>query len=659
MVTKGIDFISHRSEGQQVKVIPWGKNALRVLSAMTPELPMRDWALLPQEEITPVITEGEDTLTIQNGSILCVMDKFGKLTFKNADGKILLREYGRNSKVLDVRDNSPMRLNPREFKPIRGGDWRVTVRFESAPDEHLSGMGQYQEETLNLKGCKLELAQRNTQASVPYLVSSLGYGFFWHNPAIGYANFAKNVTEWYAEATDVIDYWICAGDTPAQLVEQYAAVTGKPPMMPEYGMGFWQCKLRYRTQEELLSVAREYHRRGVPLDVIIIDFFHWTFQGDWKFDPKYFPDPEGMVKELSEMGIKLMVSIWPTVERASENYPAMNDLGLLLRTEYGLPIATDCVTDCSVVDTLNPEARKFFWDAAKKNYFDKGISLFWLDVAEPELIGYDYDLYRSSAGSYLKVANAYPQMYARAFYEGLSENGVEAPMSLIRCAWAGSQRYGALAWSGDINSTFSAMRTQLCAGLNMAMAGIPWWNTDIGGFHGGNVDDPEFQELLVRWFQWAVYCPVMRLHGDRQPSLAPTDQGHSGGGQMGSGNKNEIWSFTEEMYGIFTRCIALRNEMRPYIRRLMREAHETGAPVMRPLFYEFPKDKAAWDIKDAYMFGSDLLVAPVMTYGARERDVYLPEGAQWTEESTGITYAGGETVTAAAPLDVIPVFRRS
>ena len=659
MVTKGIDFISHRSEGQQVKVIPWGKNALRVLSAMTPELPMRDWALLPQEEITPVITEGEDTLTIQNGSILCVMDKFGKLTFKNADGKILLREYGRNSKVLDVRDNSPMRLNPREFKPIRGGDWRVTVRFESAPDEHLSGMGQYQEETLNLKGCKLELAQRNTQASVPYLVSSLGYGFFWHNPAIGYANFAKNVTEWYAEATDVIDYWICAGDTPAQLVEQYAAVTGKPPMMPEYGMGFWQCKLRYRTQEELLSVAREYHRRGVPLDVIIIDFFHWTFQGDWKFDPKYFPDPEGMVKELSEMGIKLMVSIWPTVERASENYPAMNDLGLLLRTEYGLPIATDCVTDCSVVDTLNSEARKFFWDAAKKNYFDKGISLFWLDVAEPELIGYDYDLYRSSAGSYLKVANAYPQMYARAFYEGLSENGVEAPMSLIRCAWAGSQRYGALAWSGDINSTFEAFRTQLCAGLNMAMAGIPWWNTDIGGFHGGNVDDPEFQELLVRWFQWAVYCPVMRLHGDRQPSLAPTDQGHSGGGQMGSGNKNEIWSFTEEMYGIFTRCIALRNEMRPYIRRLMREAHETGAPVMRPLFYEFPKDKAAWDIKDAYMFGSDLLVAPVMTYGARERLVYLPEGAQWTEESTGITYAGGETVTAAAPLDVIPVFRRS
>ena len=659
MLKKGTDFIAHRAAGQQVKVIPWGKNALRVLSSMLAEIPVRDWALLEQEEITPVITETENALTIQNGNILCTMDKFGKLTFSNAAGKVLLKEYARNSKVLSAAENSPMFIDPREFKPIRGGDWRVTVRFDANDGEKLYGMGQYQDETLDLKGCRLELAQRNTQASVPYVVSSEGYGFFWHNPAIGWVSFAKNRTEWFAEATDVVDYWICAGDTPAQLVEQYAAVTGKPPMMPEHGLGFWQCKLRYRSQDELLSVAREYHRRGIPLDVIIADFFHWTYQGDWKFDPKYWPDPEAMVRELKEMGTKLMVSVWPTVEPKSENYEAMLDGDMLLRTEFGLPVATNCMTDCAAVDTLNPEARKFLWDAVKRNYFDKGIELFWLDVAEPELIKYDYDLYRSSRGPFLKVGNAYPQLYAKVFYDGLTENGVEAPVSLIRCSWAGSQRYGALAWSGDINSTFEAMRTQLCAGLNMAMAGIPWWNTDIGGFYGGNVNEPYFHELLVRWFQWATYCPVMRLHGDRWPSIPPVDPLTPGGGQMGSGNKNEIWSFSDEMYDIFVRYITRRNEMRPYTRELMREAHEKGTPVMRPLFYEFAEDEAAWDVKDAYMFGADLLVAPVMTYGAREREVYLPAGAKWTEESTGKVYEGGQTVMAEAPLDVIPVFRRN
>ncbi|MBQ4321608.1 MAG: glycoside hydrolase family 31 protein [Oscillospiraceae bacterium] len=659
MLTKGRDCITYRSAGQQIKVIPWGNHALRVLVSMLPEIPVRDWALLPQREITPVIMETEDTLTIRNGNILCVLDKFGRLTFKNGEGKVLLREYVRQLDVLDRRDRSPMFVSAREFKPIRGGDWRVTLRFEAEDDEFIAGMGQYQDGRINLKGCRLELSQRNSQATVPYLVSSRGYGFFWHNPAIGWVSFGNNRTEWYAEATDVIDYWICAGDTPAELVERYAAVTGTPPMMPEYGLGFWQCRLRYTTQEEVLRVAGEYHRRGIPLDVIIIDFFHWTYQGDWKFDPEYWPDPEGMVRELEAMGTKLMVSVWPTVEPKSENYGEMLERDLLLRTEQGLPVATNCMTNCAVVDTLNPEAREYLWDIIKRNYFDKGIGLFWLDVAEPEFVGYDYELYRSSRGPFLKVGNAYPQLYARAFYDGLCENGVENPVSLIRCAWAGSQRYGALAWSGDVCSTFESMQKQLCAGLSMAMSGIPWWNADIGGFLDGKVDDPYFRELLVRWFQWGTYCPVMRLHGQREPLRPGPAPDKPGGGAMATGSPNEIWSFGEEMCEIFAHYIHVRNSMRPYIRSLMRAAHETGAPVMRPLFYVFPEDAKAWDVKDAYMFGPDLLVAPVMTYGARTREVYLPAGTKWTEESTGKEYSGGQTVTAEAPLDVIPVFRKS
>ena len=658
MLTFGTDHIAFCSAGQRLKIIPWGKNALRVLCAMTAEIPMRDWALLPQGPIIPEITQSDEGLTIRNGEIRCSVDPFGKLTFRNGAGNILLQDYARDNRVSDQTKNSPLMVHNRTFRPHRGGDWEISVRFEADPEEFLCGMGQYQEETINLKGCKLELAQRCTQASVPYVVSSKGYGFLWHNPAIGWVSFANNCTEWHADAADVVDYWICAGDTPAQLVEQYAAVTGTVPMMPEYGLGYWQCRLRYATQEQLLEVAREYHRRGVPLDVIIIDYFHWTRQGEWKFDPKYWPDPAAMVRELEEMGTKLMVSVWPSVEPKSENFAEMRDRDLLVRTERGKLVATECVTDCAVVDSLNPEAREYLWSKIRENYVPHGVKLFWLDTAEPELVDYEFDNYRSSLGPWLKVGNLYPQRYTRAFYEGLQDIGVEAPVNLVRCAWAGSQRYGALAWSGDVNSTFDALRVQVCAGLNMAMAGIPWWTTDIGGFWNGDGSDPVFRELLVRWFQFGCYSPVMRAHGWRLPTLPGPAPNEPGGGQMNVGSPNEIWSFGQELCEIFTHYIQVRNAMRPYLRTLMAQAHETGAPILRPLFYEFPEDPAAWQIKDAYCFGPDLLVAPVMIYGARERQVYLPAGASWTEETTGMTYEGGQTVTAAAPLAVIPVFHR-
>ena len=195
-------------------------------------------------------------------------------------------------------------------------------------------MGQYQQELLNLKGADLELAHRNSQASVPFALSSLGYGFLWNNPAVGRCVFGANITSWEAESTKGMDYWITAGDTPAEIEEAYAGATGRVPMMmPEYAMGFWQCKLRYQTQEELLQVAREYKRLGLPISVIVVDFFHWPKQGEWRFDPTYWPDPDGMIRELKEMGIELMVSIWPTVDRASENYEEMLEKGYLIRTD--------------------------------------------------------------------------------------------------------------------------------------------------------------------------------------------------------------------------------------------------------------------------------------------------------------------------------------
>lgn len=282
-------------DGEKMQIEAFGENSLRVRITRLRDFPEENWALMPQPKQNVCITllqnkkESEtqkvnaeeqivsDGAVMKNGKIQVTINKAGKLIFENSYGQTLLRE-------LECQRHSSLGIHTRELKTLPGGNFKASMKFESDPEEKLFGMGQYQNGIFNLKGSFLELAQRNSQASVPFVVSSLGYGFFWNNPAVGRASFGMNITEWEAMSTKTIDFWITAGDTPAEIHAQYMAVTGKPPMMPEYGLGFWQCKLRYQTQEELLSVAREYHRRGVPLDVIVADFFHWTLEGTWAFD---------------------------------------------------------------------------------------------------------------------------------------------------------------------------------------------------------------------------------------------------------------------------------------------------------------------------------------------------------------------------------------
>lgn len=644
-----------RYDAEQLWVEPWGANSLRVRATELDAMQDEDWALLPQEACNAQISVIGQTASIQNGNIRAEISAGGMLTFLNSAGKILLQEYVRNR--TDIQEyKSALNIEGREFKPILGGDYSLTVRFESDPEEKLFGMGQYQQPFLDLKNCTLELAQRNSQASVPFALSSMGYGFLWNNPAVGQVTFGKNVTEWEVGYTKQMDYWITAGDTPAQLVEAYARVTGTVPMMPAYAMGLWQSKMRYQTQHELLAIAREYTRLGIPISVIVADFFHWTKMGEWKFDPVYWPDPAVMVSELKEMGIDLMVSIWPTVDKTSENYPEMLQKGFLVRTDRGVRVTMEFVADTVFYDTTNPGARDYVWEKVKMNYYDIGVRVFWLDEAEPEYSIYDFDIYRYFIGPDVQIGNIYPVMYAKGFYEGMTEAGQKDIINLIRCAWAGSQRYGALVWSGDIDSSFRSLRIQLRAGLNMGLAGIPWWTTDIGGFHGGNPNDPSFREVIIRWFQYATFCPVMRMHGAREPHTPPL--GVSGGGLMESGAPNEVWSYGEEAFEIFKKYIFIRERLRPYITELMMAAHEKGTPPMRPLFYDFPQDREAWNIEDEFMFGPDLLVAPVLYEGARARRVYLPKGSSWKEVSTGIKHQGGMWITSDAPIEDIPLFLR-
>jgi alpha-D-xyloside xylohydrolase len=546
---------------------------------------------------------------------------------------------------------------PRLFVPNGNGHYRIEQRFHAYEDEKVFGLGQHLHGRFDQKGLALDLVQRNAEVSVPFMVSSRGYGFLWNSPAVGRAELAANGTRWVADSARQIDYWVTTGDAPADLLSHYADVTGHSPDMPSWASGFWQSKLRYRTQDELLQVAREYQERGLPLSVIVSDFFHWEYLGDWSFDSSEWPDPAAMVSELESMGTKLMVSVWPSLSPLSTNYQPMLDAGLLISNEQGTAVHSNWPErgvgswiGVAFYDATSAEARRYIWEQVEKSYYEAGVRAFWLDACEPEMRPYFPAGLRYAAGPGPEVANLYPREHARAFYEGMTARGEDEVLMLCRSAWAGSQRYGAAVWSGDIPSTFESFGVQVRAGLNMAMSGIPWWTTDIGGFSNGDPEDPGFRELLVRWFQYGVFCPLTRLHGNRLPEETM--------GAAMTGGPNEVWSFGEEVYQVLSQYLHMRERLRPYLHVQATHTSRTGVPIMRPLLVEFPGDPAAWDVDDQFMFGPDILVAPVLAQGARDRAVYLPSGAAWTNAWTGEDVPPGAKVDVAAPLHEIPLFLR-
>lgn len=662
-----------RRQGETLRIEAWGEDSLRVRATMNRDFTGRNWALTEKIKETKALVKtyivpektGEGTIaenewaSITNGRIRAEVNYAGVLSFYR-DDKLFLREYFRSYGGTISKESRCLKLVNREWKGLYGGDnYSLKVRFESNDGEKIFGMGQYQQQNMDLKGCTLELAQRNSQASVPFAVSNLGYGLLWNNPGVGQVTFGNNMTLWDMRSTKEMDYYITVADTPKDIVANYTLASGHADKFPEELMGLWQCKLRYRTQEEVLSIARKYKELGIHIDQIIIDFFHWTYQGDWKFDKKYWPDPKAMVDELHEMGIKVIVSVWPSVDRKSENFYPMLEKGLLIKTERGALQTYDFQGDCVEIDAFNPETRDYVWEICKKNYYEFGIDGFWLDNSEPDYGVYDFENFRYSEGTALEVTNMYPQMYSRAYYDKMKDLRDGKVVNLLRCAWAGSQKYGNVVWSGDIPSTFESLQDQIQCGLNMGLAGIPWWNTDIGGFMTDDVEDPDFRQLLIRWYQFATFTAVMRLHGDRGPYNIPAlDDRDWGGGYLHTGQDNEMWSYGDDNFKIMKKYYDIRIGMKDYLKKLFDEAHENGSPLMRAMFYEFPEDEKCWDIKDQYMFGDKYLVAPILHLNEFEREVYLPKG-EWTLTSDGTKYTGGQTVKVSAPIDYMPLFERA
>lgn len=663
-----------RMFGETLRVEAHGPDALRTrarpgLTVAEPHVS----ALLPPAPTAPEIAIDGPRASITNGRIraeLKVVPRHGADQPKEVVVRYLDTVTGKE--LLAETRSHFAGPGPRAFKPIASGSFQLEATFTAYDGERLMGLGQPQHGRLDLKGVSTTLVQQNYHVVIPFVISSRGYGFLWNNPAVGRCDFAANITRWRAEATPGLDYWICAGDSPAAILARYLDATGRPPMLPDWATGFWQCKLRYRNQDELLGVARQHKQLGLPLSCIVIDFFAWTRQGEWQFDPKDWPDPEGLIRDLNEMGVETMVSIWPTIGLNAETWKEMREGGMILRTERGIP-AVNMFPDkdpyglhfLTYYDAFNPEARDYHWERVKEGYLHKGFRNFWLDSCEPEIRPANAENIRTSLGNGAEMLSAYPKLHADRYAQGLAEEGITDAVLLTRSTWAGGQKAPIILWSGDVWSTWEDLRNQIAAGCHAAASGIGWWTTDIGGFYEGHGKDPAFHELLLRWFEFGVFSPICRLHGFRIPEgvpLSPPGKPVSYGPRdmffifTETGGDNEVWSYGPEVMAAARRLLALREALRPYIARAMRRYHEAGIPPMRAVAFDCPEDPAA-DAPDQYLLGDALLIAPVVDAGANHRQVHLPAG-DWQHAFTGATYPAG-LHGIAAPLGCPPVFIRS
>ncbi len=624
-------------EGEIGVISAISEGCIRFRATASMKLSEENWTLLPAEDENAKAWKENNVTFLKSGNLVMRMEGNGSVSFLSGD-RLLLKE----------QPEQTFGFGYRNYRSIGSDLWKLRVTFEATEGEEFYGLGHERMNVFSKKGCTVDLRHLNTKCSMPYVYSSLGYGFLWNMPSTGTVELANNRTRWTSDSAKKIDYVVIEGD-PKRACSKLADLTGHAPLMPEWGLGFWQCKLRYENQEQVLSVARKYKEMGVPISVIVIDYFHWTEQGDYKFDPKYWPNPKEMADELHEMGIKLMVSMWPTINENSVNYHYMREHNMLLRTASGSNRVFDFYGPQAEIDPSNPEAREYIWERLKENYIDNGVDLMWFDEAEPEIHPEHFDNILMYVGRGDEVGLIYPYYYAQLVYDGMRKCGREDVVTLSRCAYIGAQKFGTVVWSGDIRSSFESLTEQIKSGLNMAMCGIPWWNTDIGGFYGGNIESDYFRELIVRWFQYGVFCPVMRLHGSRDGHDRTRDIKEPTGGD------NEIWSFGENNLPILSDLVALRYRLLPYIKSQMDIASKEGIPVMRPMFLNFPQDKNCYLTGDQYFFGEDILFAPISVQGQTKRKVYLPEG-KWILTKDKSVYEGGKWVEVSAQINEFIAF---
>jgi alpha-D-xyloside xylohydrolase len=618
------------------------------LDAAVPE-PASDWVMVKKDWPAAAfeVRSNDKTVTLSTAKLQVVIEKeSGALHYIAAEGMTDAGATGPGSSGGGMRGRMLTTDGYRSLRPVEvNGEktFRAEVVFPIyGSQEGLYGLGQHQAGVWNYRGETVELSQENTNIAIPLLVSTNGYGIFWNNPSRSEMN-NRFVHTLYltAEVADRIDYYFIYGPEPDRIIGRYRELTGEVPLFGRWAYGFWQCKNKYESQQEIEGVAAKYRALHIPVDNIVQDWFWWVTMGEMKWNPQY-PDPQGMIDKLHAEHFHLMVSIWPYFRPGSATYDEFEKNGWFIAKTIQPsfhPVGQ------ALYDATNPAARKQYWANANAALFSKGVDAWWLDTDEPETEGREDNILTTNKlfiGSGARFANVYPLFHTGAVSEGQrAASDAKRVFILSRSAYAGAQRFGVTAWSGDVLSTWLSYQRQVSAGLNYSISGMPYWTTDIGGFiSGGDLNDAKFRELFVRWFQFGAFSPIFRVHGTRNPS------------------QNELWSYGADAQKILVDYDTLRYRLMPYIYSQAWQVTSNHGTLMRPLVMDWRNDMEAQNTGDEYLFGPSILVSPVTIQGATSRTVYLPK-ALWYDFWTGEKVDGGKRIQADAPLNKLPLYVRA
>jgi len=616
------------------------------------------------ETVSFRVQKNEAGVIVSSKFIKVTLDlKSGVISYATIAGKSLLQENAKGASFTPFDDSGSKTFS-------------IYQAFKLETDEAIYGLGQHQGGKLNQRNHRYNnMVQGNTDDVVPFIQSVKGYGVFWDNYSPTTFIDDKNETSFKSQVGDGVDYYFMYGGNADGVIAKMRNLTGQAPMFPLWTFGFWQSRERYKTQNELTDVVKKYRELKVPIDGIIQDWQYWGNNYLWNamdFLNPDFSNPQKMVNDVHNMNAHMIISIWSSFGPKTLQYQEMEAKNMLFNFNTWPQSGSETwppnqlyPSGVRVYDAYNPEARDIYWKYANKGLFSVGIDGWWMDSTEPDHLDFkpeDMDT-KTFLGSFRKVRNAYPLMTVGGVAQHQRQAGSDKRVFILtRSAFAGQQRYGANTWSGDITASWQTLKNQIPAGLNFSLSGIPYWNSDIGGFFLGKfkrkLEDPEYRELYARWIQFGTFCPMMRSHGADAP--------------------REIYQFGTKgtrVYDAVAKFIDLRYSLLPYIYSSSRDVTAHQSSMMRALFMDFNSDKNTWNINNEYMFGKSFLVCPVTDAqyvtksgtsenapmvedfkAVKSQEVYLPSGSDWYDLWTGEKLVGGKTVKRETPLDIQPVY---
>lgn len=677
------------SEGM-IQITPCADNILRVRYTLESSFSARpSLAILPSPASEYTISETEQEIILSTAELFVrISRQTGAFTYTDASGGLLTHEPARGGKTLMPADvvksvfdetgealeqegADGFRLRARATqKVVDRTAYHAKLEFVWAEGEALYGLGSHEEGMMNLRGQHQYLYQQNMKAVVPVLVSTRGYGIVFDNYSLMTFHDDAFGSYVWSEFDEELDFYFVYGPEFDRIVAAVRRLSGQAPLLPRWAFGYVQSKERYKTQDELVQVVTEFRERGLPLDCIVLDWQSWPGElwGQKTFDPTRFPDPDRMTADLHRLNARLMVSIWPIMRQGGDNWREMHERGFLLGNR-------------ATYDAFQPGARELYWKQANEGLFSHNIDAWWCDCTEPFEADWNgafkpepeerLRINTEEAKTYLdpEYANAFSLLHSQGIYNGQRRvTDRKRVVNLTRSAFLGQQRYATITWSGDVSANWETLRAQIPAGLNFCATGMPYWTLDIGAFfvrrkpgmwfwagdYDAGVDDLGYRELYVRWFQYGAFLPMFRSHGTDTP--------------------REIWRFGapgEPMYETLAAFLRLRYRLMPYIYSLAGLVTHRDYTMLRALPFDFRNDPNTYDIDDQFLFGAAALVNPVtqpMYYGVgsqplegidRTRPVYLPAGCDWYDFWTGARYTGGQTITADAPLEILPLYVRA